>query len=673
MLKDKFLTPLFCTFAFLILAGCAAGQKNIDNGKALLSKGKIEDGISELQKAVDLEPNNKDYRLLLLHQKELQVNGMLVKADEARMAEDYIEAKSVYERVLSIDKGNMRARLGLDAIETGKKQRALIDEADSLIAAGKNEEALARVRAVLAENPNHRDARALKRQLDENLSRAAQVPGLKAALKKLVNLEFRDANIKAVFEALSRSTGVNFVFDKDVKSDLKVTLFVNSISVEEVISVLTVTNQLEKKYLNDNTVLLYPNLPAKVKDYQELVIKTFYLSNAEAKQMMNMLKAITKTRDIFIDEKLNSVTIRDTPDAIKLAEKLIASQDFAEPEVVLEVEILEVKRSRLTEIGVAPPTQFTLLNIVQSPTTTAVSGSGLITQTTNPVTTTSQLTADKLKDLNSSKFGITNPAINVKSELGDTNLLANPRIRVKNREKAKILIGDKVPVITTTSTANVGVSESVNYLDVGLKLDVEPNVYLDDEVGIKVGLEVSNIVKEVKSNSGTLTYQIGTRAANTTLRLRDGETQALAGLINDEDRKTTTGWPGFTDVPILGRLFSSERSDRSKTEIVLLITPHIVRNIVNKFATPLEYSSGTESSVGAIPLSLRTSGRLTSPPAGRGGQQGQTPQNGSVPGNGPAQVQEVPAVEPAAAPPVNANPGEPVVAPAGANPDEINK
>src|SRR5262249_42278144 len=147
------------------------------------------------------------------------------------------------------------------------------------------------------------------------------------------------------------------------------------------------------------------------------------------------------------------------------------------------------------------------------------------------------------------------------------------------RDKARIHIGDRVPVITTTSTPNVGVSESVNYLDVGLKLEVEPTVYLDNEVGVKVALEVSSLVREVKSRTGTLTYQIGTRVASTSLRLKDGETQALAGLISDEDRSGTVGVPGLLGLPLIGRLFSSERSDHSKTEIVLLVTPRVVRNI----------------------------------------------------------------------------------------------
>ena len=337
-----------------------------------------------------------------------------------------------------------------------------------------------------------------------------------------------------------------------------------------------------------------------------------------------MLKTVLKTKDLHADEKLNTITMRDTANAIHLAEKLIAAQDLAEPEVVLDVEVLEVKRSRLMELGVDPPGKFTVLNIVQNPDTVVSTATGATTVVNNTLTST-QLTLEKLLNTNSSNIGVDNPSINIRAQNGDTNILANPRIRVKNREKAKIMIGDRVPVITSTQTANVGTSESVSYLDVGLKLDVEPNVFLNGEVGVKVALEVSNIVKEVRSRSGTLTYQIGSRNAVTELRLKDGETQALAGLISDEDRKAAVGLPWLIDLPVIGRLFSSESSDRNKTEIVLLITPRIVRNLDPSAASRSEMAGGTEKSVGAPRLSLQSGGKMAgSPPRGgrSGGQAG---------------------------------------------------
>jgi general secretion pathway protein D len=332
-----------------------------------------------------------------------------------------------------------------------------------------------------------------------------------------------------------------------------------------------------------------------------LIVKSFYLANSDAKQALNLIRTIIKTRDIYIDEKLNFVVMRDTPDNVRLAEKLIANHDLAEPEVVLELEVAEVKRTKLTDIGIQFPSTFTVLNLATQNTATTNLG----TTVTTSAVTTNPLTLDTLRNLSAANIGISPVILNLRSENSDTNLLANPRIRVKNRDKARVHIGDRVPVITTTSTANVGVTESVNYLDVGLRLEVEPNVSLDEEVGIRVGLEVSSIVREVTSRSGTLTYQLGTRSAATNLRLKDGETQVLAGLISDEDRKSAQRVPGLGDLPVIGRLFATERKDGSKTEVILLITPHIVRNLARPGATSMEFTSGTEGSSIGSALSTR--------------------------------------------------------------------
>ena len=598
-----------------ILAACAPGRDLVRQGEQLISEGKLEEGLSEIEKGMVLEPDNRQYRLLAIRQRDKQIGTLLAKADTLRKGPDTLEDAAVlYRRVIALDAANDRAQAGLVAVESLRRQQSRLDEAQTLVAQDRRDDAGQRLRQVLADNPTNARALALKRQLDDSAGRSAEPgpPTLKASLRKPVSLDFRDANLKTVFEALSRSTGINFVFDREVKPDIKVTLSIANLSIDDVIGVLTVTNQLERKVLNENTVLIYPNTAAKQKDYLELTVKTFYLANAEAKTVFTMLKTVLKTKDLYADEKLNSLTMRDTAAAIALAGKLIAEQDLAEPEVLLDVEVLEVNRSRLASIGIEPPGTFTLLNLVPNPST-VVTGAGSNTIVANNTLTTTQLTLDRLRNIRSEAIGIDNPAVNLRAQNGDTNILANPRIRVKNRDKARILIGDRVPVITTTATANVGVSESVSYLDVGLKLDVEPNVFLDNEVGVKVNLEVSNIVREVRSRAGGLTYQIGTRLATTSLRLKDGETQALAGLISDEDRQSAVGLPWLIDLPILGRLFSSERKDRNKTEIVLLITPRVVRNLNPGAPERNEHAGGTEAAVGALPLRVQGAGKIALP------------------------------------------------------------
>jgi general secretion pathway protein D len=495
------------------------------------------------------------------------------------------------------------------ALAVQQRLKAKVQEAQKLIASGDASAAERLLRSVISESPNNSEVMQILGQIREKSTPPAQTaPALQDAFSKPLTLEFRETALKTVFEVIARSSGLNFVLDKDVRTDTKITIFVRDTSIDDLLKLILTTNQLERKVLNENSVLIYPNTPAKVKDYVDLVTRSFYLSNADVKQAQLLVRGIVKTKDLFIDEKLNLLVMKDTPEAVKLAERLLETLDIAEPEVMLDVEVLELSRSKLMELGVRFPDQIGYGLLTPSVNSTIVNGS--VSQSS---TTLGGTLAPGYIDLNNAA-GVTafvaNPGLmlNLKNQVGDGNMLANPRIRVKNREKAKIHIGDKLPVFTTTSTANVGVAASVSYLDVGLKLDVEPNVYLDDEVGIRVGLEVSSIVKEIAGPSGSLAYQIGTRTAATMLRLKNGETQVLAGLISDEERSSANRLPGLGNVPVLGRLFSSQSDSKNKTEIILLITPHIVRNLAQPQGAGENVPAGSDSVVGYRPtLQLKKS------------------------------------------------------------------
>lgn len=404
-------------------------------------------------------------------------------------------------------------------------------------------------------------------------------PQLVAALAKPVSIEFKDATLKQIFEVLARTSGINFVFDKDVNASQPTTIYLRRATVKDILNAVLVAQQLEQRTLDSGTILVYPNTPAKARDHQSLTIKTFYLTNTDAKTAAATLRAILKARDIVTDEKQNMLVMRDTPEAIRLAEKLLSVHDLPEPEVMLEVEILEVKRSRLLDLGIRWPDLLTLTPLA------SVAGAAL--------------TLADIRNANSRTLGATVTPLSISAGKGDTdiNLLANPRIRTRNREIAKILIGDRVPNITTTATATGFVAESVQYVDVGLKLDVQPTIYFDNEVAIRINLEVSNIVDQVKTKTGTLAYQIGTRNASTVLRLKDGENQVLAGLISDSDRSGTNKVPGLGDIPVVGRLFSSRSEDGQKTELMLSITPRLVRGMARPPLARTEFDSGPESSV----------------------------------------------------------------------------
>jgi general secretion pathway protein D len=580
----------------LALAGCAT-QDSFREARVLMESGNTEAGLAQVEQLVKENPQDAELRNYWQSNRNVAVSRALDEGDRARAAGALERAAEAYRLAQRFDPENARAKAGLAALELDTRHRETMQAALSNLKGGDPDIAFEKAQQVLAENPQHREARALVRRIEEERVRAKHAePELGGALKKTVSLEFRDAPLRQVFEILSKHTGLNFVFDKDVPPDARTTLNVRDTAIEEVMRLVLVTNQLERQVVNPTTVLVYPNTPEKQIAYRNLVVKSFYLANADAKQTANMVRSLVKTRDLFVDEKLNLLVVRDTPKAVAMVEKLVASQDLGEPEVMLEVEVLEVGHTQLSQLGIQWPSSVSL----------GVMGAAGVP---------GQITGKEAQNFNSSlaRINITDPAIalNLRKTAGRTSILANPRIRVKNREKARIHIGDKVPVITTTAGATGFVSETVNYLDVGLKLEVEPQVYLEDDVGIKVGLEVSNIAQQIRSASGTVAYQVGTRNAATSLRLKDGETQVLAGLINSEDRRSADKVPGLAELPVLGRLFSNNDDTVNKTEIVLLITPHVLRNVNRPGAHVERFSSGTELEVGGA-----AAGAMAVPPAG---------------------------------------------------------
>jgi general secretion pathway protein D len=571
----------------LLLAACASLPPPVEEARKRFGEGRGEEALALLQQAARENPNDATVRGEYFRQRDLLVAQWIAQAEVLRASGQFDAAETLLRRVQAHDAGNARAASGLDQLATDRRDREVIAAAEQLAKSGKLREAQDLLRPVLAGNPQQRDARRLQRTIDDKLVKPVIVSAeLRPTTAKPVSLELRDVTVRNVFEVLQRATGVSFVYDRDVRTDQRTSITLREASVEEAIRLVLLTNQLEHKVLNESTVFVFPNTPQKMREYQELVVKGFYLANADVKQTANMIRTLVKTRDIFIDEKINLLVIKDTPAAIRLAERLIAAQDLAEPEVMLEVEVLEINRNFLRELGVKFPDSLAV---------------GLVGAAGIPGTVGLPEWLNRNSSLVQLSFSDPLFLFSLRQTDGAAVVLANPRIRVKNKDKARIHIGDRVPVITTTAAATGGfVSESVQYLDVGLKLEVEPLISLDDEVGIKVGLEVSRIVSELQRGN-SLTYQIGTRNASTNLRLRDGETQVLAGLISDEDRRSASRVPGLGDLPIAGRLFSSTRDTNNRSEIVLLITPRLVRTLVRPDGGSVEFAAGTEASSGARP------------------------------------------------------------------------
>jgi len=644
-----------------LLAGCAA-QRAYQEGNALVAQDKVGAGLAKYQEALASDPGNPEYKAAYLRARDGAVVRMVDAADRALAAGQIDVASNEYRRVQTIDPGNDRARAGLRQVEADRRHAAALIEARAAFEKDDIDTARNKLAAVLTERPAHEAARLLLLEIDEKAAAAPSGPAaLAASYRKPISLEFRDAPLKQVFEIIARHSGLNFIFDKDVKADTRTSIFLKNSTVEAAVYYLLMTNQLERQVMDGNTILIYPNVAAKLREYQEMTVKTFFLANADAKAIANTFKTILKSRDVVVDEKLNLVILRDNPEAIRIATQLVALQDVPEPEVMLDVEVLEINRSSVMDLGINWPSSL---------------GFSPLTSFDGNV-----LTIDQLRGLNSSTIttGPISATLNASKTDGDTTTLANPRIRVRNKEKAKIVIGDKIPNISATVSSGIGgfASDNITYLDVGLTLNVEPTIYLNNEVAIRINLEVSTLGERVETRNGTVAYRIGSRSATTMLQLKDGENQVLAGLISNEDRSSGTKVPGVGDLPIVGRLFGSQTDSNGRTEILLSITPRIVRAVQRPPASASEFGAGTEASFrrrpdNAVraPVALPTTGVRPATPALAPPVTVTTTPVAPPPAQEPATSFSVPPSALPATPqlgsPPSAPPGQPVTAPESA-------
>ncbi|MBV4478186.1 MULTISPECIES: secretin N-terminal domain-containing protein [Pseudomonas] len=562
------------------LAACSSAQVANKEASDLIEQGQYEAGLARIQEGLRENPRDTELHLLLNSGRAKAITALLTSGDTDRSRRDFASARTAYNRVLTIEPNNRRAQDALRQLDYLRSMDEKLELARGDLRRGDIYGADRQVKQILELDPTNEGALELQGNIRLVQSRnVVQYPQLRTKLDRPVTLEFRDANLKTIFEVLSQVAGLNFIFDKDLRPDMKATIFVRDVRIEDAVQLLLQQNQLHQKVVNENTLLIFPDSPQKLKDYQELVMRTFYLTSIDANTALNMVKTMLKTRDVFVDERLNTLTMRDTEDAVRMAEKLLQSQDQSNPEVVLEVEVMEVATQRILDLGLQWPNTFGVVNSDGSAVTIL----------------------DQLKGINSSRISISpSPQAKINAQDNDINTLASPVIRVSNREQARIHIGQRVPIISATSvpsTQGPVITESVTYLDVGLKLEVQPTVHLNNEVAIKIALEVSNATPLEPTRQGTIPVQVDTRNAQTSLRLHDGETQILAGLVRNDHGATGNKIPGLGDIPGLGRLFGSNKDTVGKSELVLSITPRIVRNLPYQSPSDMEFPTGTETSM----------------------------------------------------------------------------
>ncbi|WP_313654403.1 secretin N-terminal domain-containing protein [Pantoea sp.] len=487
------------------------------------------------------------------------VSRYLKNAELAMRKNNYQQASQQWQNALKYDPGNVVALQGLRK-NTGRRALDTLYQEAVKNTQSNPELALKKIQKVLEEEPNWPQAQELRDHLLREIARISQPENrLNKELQKNISLTFREHSLTAIFNAISQMTGVNILFDKDVPVNTTATLTVKDTTADDAINLLLLTNHLRRKVLNGNTLLIYPATPQKEKMYQDIIVKTVFLGYAKAKDVNVALRNMVKLKDIHVDERTNSVSLRGPKEMVEKAERLLVTLDRPEAEVTLAVQVLEVNSSDVEALGI---------NLPQKISAGFVSGGE------------GEGTGLPIKSLSGGnvRVNIENMSVDLRKVLGNARVLANPRIRVKNNKKAQIDIGETIPVLT--SNVQDGFSQQkVEYQDVGLKLEVTPDISVDNNILMDVKFTLSSLGTAEKGEHGTVYYRTNKREANTTLSSQNGETQMLAGLIKQEESVIDSGTPVLSSIPGLGRLFGSKSHSNQRTEVVLLITPTIDYNL----------------------------------------------------------------------------------------------
>lgn len=657
-----------------ILAGCAGGLAAYNKGQRLERQGKLDEAVMKYAEAAAANPDAAEYRMRFLTASTEAARVHFRKGEEYLGLKKYDAALGEYQTAYALDPSLERCGQMIDQLMKLKNCLKFVKEGEDLEKSHKPREALASYNKALEFDPENVEAREAADRLLKN--RKPKLDGFELNLKstKPITLKFKDAKIKEVFNILSQLSGINFVFDEGMK-DQNVSIFLENATFQQALEILTGINKLGKKPLNESTIIVYPKTPEKNKQYEELKVVTFQLNKLDAKKAVNLIRTMLPAKKIYVNEDMNALVMRDTPDAIEITRKILEANDIPDAEVVLEVEIVEISKTNTDNFGLvlsnyalsmAAANGSTLLSDkIVAPTTTTTTGT---TVTTSGTDVKNLLQTFAWRGF-SGFLTVPSATFNFAKTLSNGQTLANPKIRVKNREKSKFNVGTRLPITTTSSPVGGGVSVNVQYIDVGVKMNAEPTVQLNDDVNIKLSLEVSSeISRQTVGDSTSLTtvVTIGTRNLDTVLSLKDGETSIIGGLIQDNKSDSKQKISIIGDIPVIGPLLTGSNKSNIKTELVLAITPHIVRGITAPDPDVASFWSGREdepSAANPYASFVQEPELLPAQPAGQAPPVGAT--NPPMPG-----AQAIPAVPIPVVPAMPAAPVTPAVpaAPAGSTP-----
>ncbi len=622
-MRNRFASLAGLVLLALVSTACPKGGSDYDKGKEAELQKDYDTALIHYERALQSDPSNPVY----------QGRATRMRFNAAQM---------------HVDRGHKLRDQGLLEPAAAEFEKALAIDPSSFVA---EQELRKTLELIVAQR--QADAQAGQKEQQERTGPPIvafdQVPEGPIELRPLSRapLDLRiTEDAKRIFETIGKLAGINVIFDPEFQPR-RITVELDRATLEQALDVASLMTKSFWKAVTPNTIMVIPDNAAKRRAYEEQIIKTFYLANtmqaAELNEAVQLIRAILDVKRISPSTANNAIIIRDTPDKVAVAEKIIRDIDQARPEVQIQVTIMAARRDRLRELGVVPSSTVPLIFTPRS-----------VVQPENPPGDAAAVTLENLRHLSSADYSLILPSATAMALLTDstTKVLQNPEVRATDMQTAKLRIGDKVPFATgsfSPGTVGVGVSPLVNtqfqYQDVGVNVDVTPRVHTNREVSMKIKVEISNVSGRV--NIGGFEQPIfGQRIVEHDVRLREGETSILGGIVDTSTRISIEGWPGLAQVPILRWLFSSETKELMETEVLIALTPRIIRlpEITGVNVRPL--AVGTDEQI-YLPRSGEPAPAETTPeepPA-----QEQKPPATPVPGTAPQP--QPPAEQPAPRPP----------------------
>ncbi|MGQ0695143.1 MAG: secretin N-terminal domain-containing protein [Nitrospiraceae bacterium] len=615
-LHGRFLCSVW-VLAILFFTGCAlfispASQR----GDQHLAAGKYEEAILAYKEALKDDPFDPALQNKYAMARE-RAAAMYEERGRAFLKDRQLDlAIDEFKRALAIEPTNPEHHEGLAESLRLKEARDHYREAERLAQLGRTDEAMEGYARATELDPT------FKAPLESitKLTEEQQALLRDDRMKQPVTLKFRHAGIKEVLEGVAKAGGFTLIFDKDVRND-PISISIQDTPFDDALNLLLNSNSLFSRPVSPGVLIISPNTKQKQEQYQDLMIRTFYLSNAKSKDMLVLLKSMLDSKRMHANEQLNTIVIRDQPEKIQMAEKIILANDRQDSEVLFDVEVLEVDRTVNQTYGLTYPKQVAGAIVPPGPTGVIA---GTIAQ---------QFTYRQLTELGPDNYIFklpTNVQLDFFKQITDAKTLAAPKVRVVNNKKAEINIGDKQPILLSTTNVLPGQAAtgavpttstvtSIEFRDTGVKLTVEPSIRLGGELTLKMKIEVIRLGEQVtlQASPPITQFKFGNRSAETMLSIKDGETILLGGLLQEEDRKTRVTVPWIGDLPLIGNLISSFKTERVTTEVILTITPHIVQNMIPPGLTSQTFWSWTESTYATNPM-FSTSPKKVSMSLGNG-------------------------------------------------------